>query len=72
MKGEISVFTLDNLYRWCDNYGGGIVIASSVEDACEKLQKKHKEERGPYTIWRWKMDDYYDEDNVDVLDIYGD
>lgn len=62
----------DNLYRWCDDYGGGLVIASSKEDAKEKLIKKYKAERDPdkYIIWLWTNDDYFDKDNEDVLDIY--
>ena len=35
------MFNLNNLYRWCDDYGGGIVIAESLLDAGEKLAKKY-------------------------------
>lgn len=62
-----------NVYRWCDDYGGGLVVAESIEDASEKLQKKYKamgERNGEFTIWLWENDDYYDEDNPFVYDIY--
>ena len=62
---------LESIYRWCDAYGGGLVVASSIEDARKKLEKKYDLDRGPFIIWPWKKDDYYDENNVDVFDIYG-
>lgn len=67
------MFKLENLYRWCDNYGGGIVIAESVVEAQEKVVKYLDEERDPnkLIIWPWHLDDYYDEENPDVLDVYG-
>lgn len=62
----------NDLYRWCDDYGGGLVIASSMEEALEKLKKKYgDEERTEFIVWLWKNDDFYDKDNKDVLDIYG-
>jgi len=65
------MFNLNNLYRWCDDYGGGIVIAESLLDAGEKLAKKYGEERKNFIIWEFVDDDYYDEENPDVFDIYG-
>ena len=67
------MFTLDNLYRWCDDYGGGIVIADSLTEAQAKLEKMFREERDidKVIIWPWRLDDYFDEENPDVLDIYG-
>lgn len=67
------MFNLNNLYRWCDGYGGGIVIANSINEAREKLEKMLDEERdaNTVTIWPWYIDDYFDEENPDVLDIYG-
>lgn len=67
------MFNLINLYRWCDDYGGGIVIADSLLDAKEKLAKMFGEDRDAdkTIIWPWHLDDYYDEENPDVLDIYG-
>ena len=66
------MFNLDNLYRWCDRYGGGIVIATSLTEAKEKVEKTLGEERDPndLIIWPWTNDDYFDEGNPDVLDIY--
>ena len=61
---------LSNLYRWCDPYGGGIVIAESELEAEKKLTAKYGNERGEYIIWPLTMDDYFDEENPDVLDIY--
>ena len=69
------MFDLDNLYRWCDDYGGGLVIAKSLVDAQEKLEKMFRkdEERdaNKTIIWPWYLDDYFDKENPDVLDIYG-
>lgn len=60
------------LYRWCDDYGGGLLLADSVEDAMAKLNKKYGDsERTKFLVWLWKNDDYYDEENPDVFDIYG-
>ncbi len=69
------MFDLNNIYRWCDDYGGGIVIAKSLVDAQAKLEKMlgEDEERDAdkVIIWPWHLDDYFDEENPDVLDIYG-
>lgn len=67
------MFNLDNLYRWCDDYGGGIVIANSILEAQEKLTKAFGEERDAdkVIIWPCRLDDYFDAENPDVLDIYG-
>ena len=60
------------MYRWCDDIGGGLVFAASVEEAHRKLAKKYDADaRGKLKIWPWEDDDYYDEKNIDVLDIYG-
>lgn len=64
-----------NIYRWCDSSGGGIVIAASEEEARKKLTEKFKGwppyPRDKFMIWPWENDDYYDEANPDVMDIYG-
>lgn len=67
------MFKFENLYRWCDDYGGGIVIADSKIEAREKLIKYLSEERDPdkLIIWSWTNDDYFDKENPDVLDVYG-
>ena len=67
------MFDLNNIYRWCDAYGGGIVIANSLLEAQEKIERILSEERDPneVIIWPWHLDDYFDEENPDVLDIYG-
>lgn len=67
------MFNLNNLYRWCDAYGGGIVIASSLIEAQEKLEKMFGENRdaNEVIIWAWHLDEYFDKDNPHVLDIYG-
>lgn len=70
------MFDFNNLYRWCDSYGGGIVIANSLLEAQEKIEKMISEDRedrnaNDVIIWPWYLDDYFDEKNPDVLDIYG-
>jgi hypothetical protein len=67
------MFETNNVYRWCDDYGGGIVLARNGYEAREKLIKKYGEERGKrgFVIWSWSRDDYFDESNPDVFDIYG-
>lgn len=67
------MFNLSNLYRWSDDYGGGIVIADSLIEANEKVKAYLDEERDPdkLIIWPWHLDDYFDEKNPDVLDVYG-
>ena len=68
------MFELSNLYRWCDAYGGGIVIANSLLEAQEKIEKmlEKDEERDPndVIVWAWCIDDYFDKENPDVIDIY--
>ena len=63
---------LNYLYRWCDGNGGGLVIANSKEEAKEKLVKKYgaKRDADKFIIWSWTNDEYYDEENPHVLDIY--
>lgn len=71
MNGKTFLYSL--LYRWCDDDGGGLVYASSAEDAKEKLFKKFKgtdRDLSNLKIWPWKNDDYFDAENNCVLDIY--
>ena len=67
------MFSFENLWRWCDDYGGGLVIAETKDEAKEKLEKMYGENRNVENVvlWRWTSDDYYDEQNPDVLDIYS-
>lgn len=65
------MFSINNLYRWCDQYGGGLVIADSLEDAGEKLAKRYGDDREEFIIWEATNDDYYDDDYPLVFDIYG-
>lgn len=67
------MFSFDNLWRWCDSYGGGLVIAETKAEAIEKLEKMYGENRNVenMVLWRWTNDDYYDNQNPDVLDIYS-
>ena len=62
----------DNVWRWSDSYGGGLVIADSMNEAREKLERMFGEDRDAKQtiIWPWVKDDYFDKDNPDVLDIY--
>lgn len=66
------MFNFINVWRWCDDYGGGLVIADSEDDAREKLAKKYDDrDIDKIIIWLWTNDDYFDKQNPDVLDIYG-
>lgn len=65
------MLNFENPYRWCDELGGGLVIASSVDDAKEKLVKKFGADRKDFIVWLWTDDDYFDKENEDVFDIYG-
>lgn len=61
---------LENIWRYSVIYGecGGIVIATSKEEANEKLEKKYN--RNDFIVWKMVDDDYFDADNPDVFDIY--
>ena len=63
---------LDKIYRWCDPYGGGLIIAESYEDAQNKLTQMLGSSRfvEEIIIWPWLDDDYFDKENPDVFDIY--
>lgn len=63
---------LSYVYRWCDDFGGGIVVARNKDDAQEKLREKYGDERSKksFVIWNWTDDEYFDESNPDVFDIY--
>jgi hypothetical protein len=64
---------LHDSYRWCNTAdgGGGIVIAASEEDGIQKLVKKYGNVAENFIVWPWVEDEFFDEDNQDVLDIYG-
>lgn len=60
-------------FRWSSDLSGGLVIATSLEDALAKLEKKYadvREKIRDFAIWPWEADDYYDTDNPDVFDVY--
>ena len=57
-------------YRWCDDFGGGLVLATSEEDARKKLVAKYGMSCGDFTIWLWENDEFYDKNHPDVYDIY--
>ena len=61
---------LENIWRYNINFGehGGIVIATSKKDAEEKIKRKYR--RNDFTVWRMIYDDFFDENNPDVFDIY--
>ena len=63
---------LNNAYRWCDDWGGGIVFAYSKDEAKEKLYNMYGESRNveDMIIWSWTNDELFDEGNPDVFDIY--
>lgn len=59
-------------FRWCDEYGGGLVIAFTERGARRKLHKmfagmgRLKELR----VWLWKLDRNYDCEYPDIFNIY--
>ena len=65
----------NNVYRWCDDFGGGLVMATSANEAEVKIRAYmsdvgQADERTKFTIWSLLNDDYYNEKHPDVLDIY--
>lgn len=68
-KGKFDIWKagLENLWRWSDDNGGGIVKARTIAEAELKLSRYGRKN---CTIWLWLKDDYYDEKNPDVFDIY--
>lgn len=63
---------MENLYRYSINAGGfgGIVIANSLDEATEKVKNKYRNAE-EIAVWKFLNDDYYDEDNRDVVECYG-
>lgn len=65
---------LEFIYRWCDDYGGGIVFAPTIEEArslvIEKLKKDERDRISTLKVWPWLNDDYFDKNHELVLDIY--
>lgn len=46
--------------------------AAAIADRMEKLWKKYREDSDAGAmVWEWEMDDYYDAENPDVLNMYG-
>ena len=68
-KGKFDIWKVDleKLWRWSDDNGGGIVKARTVEEAKLKLSRYGRKD---CKIWPWLNDDYYDEKNPDVFNIY--
>lgn len=69
---------IKNLYRYSIDEGllGGVVIAESLADACNKIKKKYGDkdkygDKNEIEVWQFLNDDYYDEDNKDVVECYG-
>lgn len=70
---------LENIWRYSLNDGecGGIVIASSKEEAELKVREMYgnwdstpKSEEDMLVVWSVLNDDYYSENYPDVLEIY--
>lgn len=63
------------VWRYSINYGeyGGLVFASSKENAKEKILKKYGEKYKEFylDIWEWENDDYFDKNNLDVFELYS-
>ena len=64
--------SVKNLYRYSINEGGfgGIVIANTLDEAVEKVRKKYGS-ANEIAVWEFLNDDYYDEENKDVVECYG-
>lgn len=63
---------LDVLYRWSDDFGGGLVIATSIDEAKDMVVRLLGDKiGGELKVWPWKDDDYFNEDHPGVMDIYG-
>ena len=60
-----------HIWRYSINDGeyGGIVFASNEEQARKKIIKKYN--RSDFLVWVWENDDYFDENNLDVFEVYG-
>lgn len=52
-----------------ESHTGGLVLATTIEEAQRKLQSKY--DKGTFIIWRMLDDDYYDFKNPDVFECYG-
>ena len=63
------------VWRYSLNFGeyGGLVFASSKENATEKILKKYGEKYKEFylDIWEWENDDYFDKNNLDVFELYS-
>lgn len=62
---------IDQIWRYSVNIGesGGIVLASKKEEAMELARNVYPE--GDVEVWPMKADDYYDDNNPYVLEVYG-
>lgn len=63
------------VWRYSINEGeyGGIVYANSYESAMEKVKNKYKGYNDEeICVWRVIGDDYFDTENPDVWECYGD
>lgn len=49
---------------------GGVVVASTLEEAKKKLGRRYGKLPENTMIWNWALDDFYDADNPDVIDCY--
>ena len=63
------------VWRYSLNFGeyGGLVFASSKENATEKILKKYGEKYKEFylDILEWENDDYFDKNNLDVFELYS-
>lgn len=58
----------NNFWRYSFGGGGGIVIATTEEEAREKIKRKYNID--DFVIWNMTDDDFYDDENPDVFDLY--
>ena len=66
---------MKKIYRYCsDNLGvGGIVMAENSNESVYKIKTKYNDytDFSDLIIWDFTTDEYYDENNTDVVECYG-
>jgi len=63
----------ENIWRYCVNGFGGIVMAETKELAESKIKSayKHMNSFDEFSVWNIEDDDYFNKDYPDVWECYG-
>lgn len=56
-------------FRWCTDEFGGLVAAHTKSEAVAKLVRRYG--KMDFEVWPWEDDDYYDNTDEDIFDVYG-